>query len=307
MSFITATRGTLLAATLVALSAAAAPAFADPADFFGDWKNVDPDTNGLTHVIVMPTPFGPKVRAFGACHPSDCDWGTVHGQFFGGDTLAANFHSGFSLSHLTLHLGWHHKLDFQLHTHFTDGSGRPDYDLSGALRMPGGFGGGGFGGGFGGGGPSLGAEDCIGFDPAAVSASYVGGDWKVVQGAMWMLDYGSDAAAAHHAAFVIKHYHFDQQCFVRRPNAAMMYWKSGNTVPSGNTAGQDCIGLDPAMAHAQYTGGAWKVVDNGNWLLDYGADHAAAEHAAAVIRIYNLNRQCFIERPNASMQYWLAQ
>ncbi len=151
------------------------------------------------------------------------------------------------------------------------------------------------------------AEDCIDLNPGSVTASYVGGAWKVVDGGSWLLDYGANGGAAHHAADVIHHYHFTQQCFVKRPNAEMMYWKTGDHVPSGNTPGQDCIGLNPMTTHAEFVGGAWKVVDGSNWLLDYGSDHGAAMHAAGVIHDYSLNRQCFIERPHASMMYWLSQ
>jgi len=265
------------------------------------------------------------VRAFGKCSPTDCDWGIVNGHYesgFGGDRVKAEFNSGFSITKLVLHEGPGDRITYDAHTHFTDGSGRPPYDVGGELyREGGGYGpppGGGYGpppgGGYGpppGGGygppPSLGAEDCIGFDPSAVTASFVGGDWKVVQGGMWMLDYGSDAGAAHHAADMIHSYLFDQQCFVKRPNASMMYWKRGNQVPTGNRPGQDCIGLNPQTASVAHVGGAWKVVDGASWLLDYGGDHAAADRALDVIQFYRLNRQCFIARPNAPMQYWLAQ
>ena len=122
-----------------------------------------------------------------------------------------------------------------------------------------------------------------------------------------MLDYGSNMMAAQRAAAAIHHYNFDQQCFVKRPNASMMYWKSGNHLPSGGMSGEDCIGVNPMNASVTFVGGAWKVVDGSNWLLDYGSDQAAANQALAVIRNYHLGRQCFIVRPHASMQYWLAQ
>jgi len=154
--------------------------------------------------------------------------------------------------------------------------------------------------------PAL-AEDCIAFDPSAVTAAQVGGDWKVVQGSMWMLDYGADAAAAHRAANVIRHYHFTEQCFVKRPDPSMMYWKTGASVPSSGMPRQDCIDLTPATTQAKFVGGRWKVVDGANWLLDYAGDHAAADEAAGIIHKYNLNRQCFVVRPNASMMYWLSQ
>ena len=153
----------------------------------------------------------------------------------------------------------------------------------------------------------MGPEDCISFNPSAVTAAIAGGNWKVVQGSMWMLDYGSNMMAAQRAAGAIHHYNFDQQCFVKRPNASMMYWKTGNHIPSSGMPGEDCIGVNPVNASVTFVGGAWKVVDGSHWLLDYGSDQAAANQALAVIRNYHLNRQCFIVRPNASMQYWLAQ
>lgn len=297
----------------VAAAVLALPALAAPADFYGNWHNVDPNAQSLVRIDVHPSAFGIEVHAFGACSPQACDWGNQPGQFTGPDTLRAKYVTSFSIVWLTLHRQWGDRLDFKTHTHFTDNSGRPDYDSAG-LMMRWGGGGPGWGpggpgspGGPGGGTPVLGAEDCIGFDPAQVSAAFVGGDWKVVQGSMWMLDYGSNAVAAHRAAFVIHHYQFTQQCFVRRPNAQMMYWKSGGVVPVGGLPGQDCIGLHPMFVQAQFVAGDWKVVDGANWLLDYGPNHAAADQAVAVIQTYHLNRQCFIVRPNASMMYWLAQ
>ena len=288
-----------------------------------------------------------QVRGFGKCHPTDCDWGSVNGHYengfgFGNDRIKATFNSGFSVTKLELRPEMGDHLRYHAHIKFTDGSGRSPYEIDGTLYReggcgygpggggygpggggygPGGGGGGGYGpggggygpGGGGGGGygpppgPSLGAEDCIGFDPNHVTASYTGGAWKVVQGSMWMLDYGSNSSAANRAADVIHHYHFTQQCFVKRPNASMMYWKSGNIVRTGSMPGEDCIGLNPNNASVSHVGGAWKVVDGSNWLLDYGSDHGAADQALAVIQNYHLNRQCFVQRPNASMQYWLAQ
>ncbi len=327
----------LAAAALIGAASFALPASADAPFFFGQWVNTHPNTNNITHVIVLPNNGGDiKVRAFGQCHPTDCDWGSVYGKYeagFLGDKIKAEFNSGFSITKLELRPAPGGRIAYEAHIKFTDGSGRPSYDVSGELEHAGGGGygpppgpGGGYGpppgpggGGYGpppgpGGGeygpppgPMLGAEDCNSFNPASVMASFVGGEWKVVDGGSWMLSYGGDAGAAHHAADIIHHYHFTQQCFVKRPNAAMMYWKTGNHVPGGNTPGQDCIGLNPNTASVANISGSWKVVDGGSWLLDYGPQHAAADKALAVIQTYHLNRQCFIVRPNAAMMYWLSQ
>jgi hypothetical protein len=325
---------------LVSVLSIAAPASADEGYFLGHWDNTDHNTDNITRIHVAPSGgWGDvKVHAWGACHPTDCDWGTSVGHFeggWGGEKVKVEFNSGFSVTKLELRGAPGGQLEYKAHTKFTDGSGRPPYESAGEFYRTGGGGGGygppgggygppgpggGYGpppGGGGGGGygpppgpppgPSLGAEDCIGFNPMGVTASFVGGEWKVVDGSSWMLSYGGDAASAHHAADTIHHYHFDQQCFVKRPHAPMMYWKTGNHVPGNGMPGEDCIGLDPNHTHAAFAGGAWKVVDGGNWLLDYGSDQASAEQAAAVIHTYNLNRQCFIKRPNAPMMYWLSQ
>lgn len=156
-------------------------------------------------------------------------------------------------------------------------------------------------------GPVMAPEDCIGFNPNQVQASFVNGSWKVVQGGMSMLDFGNRGFAATKAANTIRAYGFTQQCFVKRPNAAMMYWKTGNSVPSNTIPNQDCLAHNPATVSVSNVGGRWKVVDGGHALLDFAGDKTAADQALAVIQTYNLNRQCFVKRPNASMTYWLAQ
>jgi Lysyl oxidase len=69
-------------------------------------------------------------------------------------------------------------------------------------------------------------EDAIPFNPQNVAALKVGDNWKVVEGAMWMLDFGPSEANARKAAWVIKKYGFTRQCFVGRPNAPMMYFRT---------------------------------------------------------------------------------
>jgi hypothetical protein len=325
-------RSGALAAAVVSAGLMTGTAWAGTSDFLGNWLNTDPNTTGITRVIVTPAgPNHPDVHVFGQCHPTDCDWGIAPGHGYA-DTpgshdvriITASFNAGFARKLLILRLAPSGDLRVQTLTDFTDGSGRTDYEATsrltrvamfpGPLPIPPGP--------VPGPGPGpitpvhppllplhplMGSEDCIGFNPIAVSVANVGGVWKVVQGSMWMLDFGANHAAADHAANVIHAYHFDQQCFVKRPNAAMMYWKAGAHVPSGGLPGQDCVGLNPAAASIANIGGSWKVVDGSHWVLDYGPDETAANQALAVIRNYHLNRQCFIERPNAEMKYWLAQ
>jgi hypothetical protein len=322
-----------IAAAVIGAAFAAGAAFADTSDFVGNWINNDAGTSDLTRIVVMPAgPNHVKVRAFGECQPTDCDWGVVPGRGYA-DSVAshdvrivtAEFNPGFKKSLLILRIGPGGNLRYQLLTDFTDGSGRTDYETGGSMHkvsffpplpphpiipppgpqpqpfpphpmpMPHPF-------------PALmGPEDCIGFNPSTVTVAHVGGAWKVVSGSMWMLDFGPDKASADRAASVIIGENFNRQCFVKRPHAEMTYWKSGNQVPSSQMPGQDCVHNNPATTSVQNVGGDWKVVDGSHWMLDYGGDQASANQALAVIRHYHLNRQCFIKRPNAEMTYWLAE
>ncbi|HTW36616.1 MAG TPA: hypothetical protein VMD53_18505 [Rhizomicrobium sp.] len=151
------------------------------------------------------------------------------------------------------------------------------------------------------------AEDCTVVDPVTAKADNAGGDWKVALGTNAFLDFGADKAAAGRAADVIRHYHFTRECFVRRPNASMMYWRNGVAIPPGNMPGEDCIALHPETVAALYNATRWKVMDGKLWLLDYGQDRAAALEAAKIIHTYSLDRECFIARPHVVMQYWLAE
>ncbi len=54
-------------------------------DFIGVWENVDPTTRNITRLVISAsgTPNVLKVRTFGQCHPTDCDWGTEKLYLYG--------------------------------------------------------------------------------------------------------------------------------------------------------------------------------------------------------------------------------
>jgi len=68
---------------------------------------------------------------------------------------------------------------------------------------------------------------------------------------------------------------------------------------------EDCIGFNPQQASVQNAGGRWKVTVGNMWLLDFGSNRNDAQAALRVIRHYRLNKQCFVGRPDPSMQYYL--
>ena len=74
-------------------------------------------------------------------------------------------------------------------------------------------------------GGTLAGEDRIPFDPDHLSVIDVGGRWKVVEGAHWLLDFGPGHGNAVAALHFIRKYRFNEICFVGRPDPSMVYFK----------------------------------------------------------------------------------
>jgi len=69
-------------------------------------------------------------------------------------------------------------------------------------------------------------EDCTEVHPAAVAAVKQDDDWKVVEGARVIFDYGSDEQGAAQAVTVIKSLNLVRQCYYDRANYSATYWLS---------------------------------------------------------------------------------
>lgn len=152
--------------------------------------------------------------------------------------------------------------------------------------------------------PVFAAEDCIAFDPTKVEAKLVSGSWKVVQGNMWMLDFGANGQAnANKAADIIRHYRMNSQCFVGRPNAPFQYWLVNGQSPVGPFPGEDRIPFNLNTVEVKQINGRWKIVDGDSWLFDFNTKKADADAALAIIKKYGFNSVCYVGRPNAPMQY----
>ena len=52
-------------------------------------------------------------------------------------------------------------------------------------------------------------------------------------------------------------------------------------------------------------GGRWKIKVDPVWLLDFGTSQAEAQQALEVIKAYRFNGQCFVGRPQPSMEFYL--
>lgn len=78
-----------------------------------------------------PWPPGPPwyVHLWGKCHPSDCDWGEVGGRRLSSGVIYSTYDHGFARRGVYLQSVAPGELWLYVATHFTDNSGREDYDM----------------------------------------------------------------------------------------------------------------------------------------------------------------------------------
>jgi hypothetical protein len=104
-----------------------------PKNLVGTWVNCDRATRGLVKVIIGNRRGTLTVHAFGACHPTPCDWKKVKGLAYAENVssskavaFSAFYKFSFKETIITGHLcgGC---LFVETFNHFTDNSGRSDY------------------------------------------------------------------------------------------------------------------------------------------------------------------------------------
>ena len=303
---------------------AAAPAYADIENFYGNWENANRDASGIAHVQISPAGGNHvSVRVYGDCHPIECNWGLAKAQSYAASpqsgevtSISANFNSGFARKQIIIRNGKPGELLLEVLTVFIDGSGRHDFDMTGRLKhttWAGPIGqswennagqGTGWGGGVRNGAAQKPQEACTAFDPAAARAVQAGSSWKIVAGKDTLVEAGADENNALRALATIRHYRFDRKCHVGAAPAT--YWKRGAAMAGGQMGAADCIAFNPTTAHASHFGHRWKIVDGVQWLADFGDDKSQADAVLSLIRSYHLDEECFVARPNPVMVYWLA-
>lgn len=101
--------------------------------FLGEWVNVDGATGGITRVSITQSLTGWTVRAFGACSPTDCEWGETP-LYLVGDSVDSTSYDrgyaiwdfGFAVSYVSFRIEGS-QLESESFTIFQDGSGRSNY------------------------------------------------------------------------------------------------------------------------------------------------------------------------------------
>ena len=96
--------------------------------FTGNWVNVDANTRGITRTQISRSGSRLVVHMWGACSPTDCDWGTVSTSVSDADdkVLKIRWDQGFAVRTQTLTLLSNGHLRVNSFTRYTDNSGRAD-------------------------------------------------------------------------------------------------------------------------------------------------------------------------------------
>lgn len=102
--------------------------------FAGKWKNVDPNTAGLTAIEIALEGKNVQVRAWGKCHPYDCAWGDAtattyiprveSNQTDAAQGIAAIYDTPFAQIILIISPIENDRIEVEILTEFTDKSGR---------------------------------------------------------------------------------------------------------------------------------------------------------------------------------------
>jgi hypothetical protein len=149
-------------------------------------------------------------------------------------------------------------------------------------------------------------EDAIAFNPNKIQIKQISGRWKIVEGNHWILDFVDKVAEAKTSLAIIKKYNFNHICFVGRPDPSMVYFKRDKQPePEPEPTKEDCIPFNYRNARVVNVKGSWKIVVGNMWLKDFGTNKAEADKALRVIVYYRMNSQCFVGRPDPSLEYYL--
>jgi hypothetical protein len=103
--------------------------------FAGSWSNVNSATGDLVAITISETTMGLVVHPYGACAPTSCDWGAVAATPVRTGLSITGYVATFSFPScctdtVTLTINSSGNLQAVHHAHFTDNSGRSDYDVT---------------------------------------------------------------------------------------------------------------------------------------------------------------------------------
>jgi hypothetical protein len=104
----------------------------------GTWRNIDPNTRAMTRVDLRMYTCGDtpgtqttyRLRAFGKCHPTDCDWGERITTYMGDNWQRAVYQHSWATKYVWVKpyvFSGRTYLRVWVYTDFTPADGRADY------------------------------------------------------------------------------------------------------------------------------------------------------------------------------------
>ena len=280
-------------------------ASADIAQLKGTWINNN--SQGLAELRIKGNlNRGIKIRAFGSCSPTNCDWGRAPAVPFTdslkqrlkkADHLMAVFNQSHATKTVMVDLVNNDKIRVTTFTNF-HASNRRDYRSIVSMKrkpvvvplpIP---------------QPLPMVEDCIPLDPASIRVEYRNGGWVVTDGYSTPV-FAPTKKEARRVSRQMRAHHITKNCYIGRPNASMRYsLKAGNKAPKGAVQGEDCIGFNKNNLSIRHDGGGrWLLTDSVSRMKTF-PNKKEAKMGLAVVKKYGFTRQCFVGRPDPSFSYW---
>jgi hypothetical protein len=282
----------------------AATASASLPQFLGTWTNTNPNTRGLTKLIITDIPgSGVMVHAWGQCHPQDCDWGNMLGFAYAPnvsakldaqtEAITVVHKESFAERLLIIHRAEGNRLRVATYTRFTDKSGRSNYvDVEHFSRAP---------------------------DPLAqCMAANQRAHAEVHQMYQNAKKAGKiDPKEAQAFAAMEKRLHDLGQQLARGGWTLAECQQFSRAIAAERAALQrmaatpalkeDCIPFNFNQVEVRNVDGRWTVVQGNMLMINFASHKDQAERAVQIIKHYKLDRQCFVGRPGPSMQYYTTQ
>ena len=103
-------------------------------DFMGNWVNIDPDTGGMTRLVIQKVDDTTvSYHGYGKCVPTDCDWGVINVPLTP-EELVGTYEFGFKNTRITVKL-FDDRLLAETFDDYTKADGRPDRTTTYTLEM----------------------------------------------------------------------------------------------------------------------------------------------------------------------------
>ncbi|MFK7935708.1 MAG: hypothetical protein AB8G22_19495 [Saprospiraceae bacterium] len=146
--------------------------------------------------------------------------------------------------------------------------------------------------------------DCINFNPNNLTIrANSSGTYSVADGSHYVFAAPTVNEAAR-IINIVSHYQMNQSCFVGRPDPSLAYLLKNGQVPVGAYPNEDCIQFNPNNIEVRNLGGRWKIMEGNMIMLDFDNSRDEAEDAKCLIQQHGFTQQCFVGRPNPSLEYF---